>query len=86
MFSKAYKNITHLSLKKLDVTVAKLRIPALNAELTVFAMMKQIIQVSSPAPPLNVVGQSGLMLLTFITTHVFQVRFAELSIIGTQVG
>ena len=35
------------------------------------------------APPLNVVGQSGLMLLTFITTHVFQFRFAEPSIIGT---
>ena len=48
MFSKAYKNITHLSLKKLDVTVAKLRIPALNAELTVLARIKQFIQVSSP--------------------------------------
>ena len=29
------------------------------------------------APPLNVVGQFGLMLLTFITTHVFQFRFAD---------
>ena len=48
MFSKAYKNIAYLSLKKLDVTVAKLHILALNAELTVLARIKQIIQVSSP--------------------------------------
>ena len=42
MFSKAYKNISYLSLKKLGVTVAKLHLPALNAELTVLARIKQI--------------------------------------------
>ena len=47
MFSKAYKNKSYLSLKKLDVTVAKLHLLALNAELTVFARIKQITQVPS---------------------------------------
>ena len=48
MFSNAYKNVTYLSLKKLGVTVAKSHLPALNAELTVLARIKQFIQVSSP--------------------------------------
>ena len=48
MFSNAYKNVTYLSLKKLGVTVAKLHLPALNAELTVLGRIKQFIQVSSP--------------------------------------
>ena len=48
MFSKAYKNVSYLSLKKLSVTVAKLHFPALNAELTVLARIKQfILHVSS---------------------------------------
>ena len=48
MLSNAYKNVTYLSLKKLGVTVAKSHLPALNAELTVLARIKQFIQVSSP--------------------------------------
>ena len=44
---QADKNISYLSLKKLDVTVAKLHLLALNAELTVLAWIKQITQVSS---------------------------------------
>ena len=47
MFSKAYKNKSYLSLKKLGVTVVKLHLPAPNAELTVLARIKQFIQVSS---------------------------------------